>query len=254
MSLVLASPFSLGVNSMIVPGSGGKAFAEKMPGVTGPFGFFDPLGLTPDSEAELLQYREAELTHGRVAMVGALGYLVQSHFTPMFDVANEPVIRHLDIVLQSSLGQGAGATLLGAIMFSELHRARTGWTDPDDFVPGAGRLQQGYEPGTLGFDPLGMKPKGAAELLAMQNKELNNGRACPARALAKAYAAFPPRAHRTPPTPLLPVLTPVFSRRSCDARHRRHDRTGARHRHAGFLNLQEDNLQLADERVYGPPC
>jgi len=177
MSLAIASSCSLALApNLIVPGTGGRAMAEKMPGVTAPFGLFDPLGLTPDSEAELLQYREAELTHGRVAMVGALGYLVQSHFTPMFDIYNEPVIRHLDIVLMSSLGRGAGATLLAAIMLSEVHRARTGWTDPDDLVPGSGRLQAGYVPGTLGFDPLGMKPKEEAAFLSMQNKELNNGR------------------------------------------------------------------------------
>ena len=47
-------------------------------------------------------------------------------------------------------------------------------------VIGEGRgmraLREGYLPGDLGFDPLGLKPKGEADLLAMQNKELNNGR------------------------------------------------------------------------------
>merc|ERR1711948_9465 len=33
-----------------------------------------------------------------------------------------------------------------------------------------------HAPGDLGFDPLGLKPSDPAELLAMQNKELNNGR------------------------------------------------------------------------------
>ena len=37
-------------------------------------------------------------------------------------------------------------------------------------------LREGDLPGDLGFDPMGLKPKGEAELLAMQNKELNNGR------------------------------------------------------------------------------
>ena len=63
-----------------------------------------------------------------------------------------------------------------AIGFAELARARIGWIDPNDLVEGGGRLQEGYTPGDLGFDPLGMKPKGAAELLQMQNKEINNGR------------------------------------------------------------------------------
>lgn len=58
--------------------------AEKMAGVSGPFGFFDPMGLTPESNEELQLFREAELAHGRVAMVGALGFLVQEHFHPIF--------------------------------------------------------------------------------------------------------------------------------------------------------------------------
>ena len=37
-------------------------------------------------------------------------------------------------------------------------------------------FEDGRAPGDLGFDPLGMKPKDEAGLLAMQNKELNNGR------------------------------------------------------------------------------
>ncbi|MEC8280291.1 MAG: chlorophyll a-b binding domain-containing protein [Verrucomicrobiota bacterium] len=34
----------------------------------------------------------------------------------------------------------------------------------------------GRKPGDFGFDPLGLKPTDPAELLEMQNKELNNGR------------------------------------------------------------------------------
>jgi len=36
--------------------------------------------------------------------------------------------------------------------------------------------KKGRTPGDLGFDPLGLKPKGAKELLELQNKELLNGR------------------------------------------------------------------------------
>jgi len=146
--------------------------AEKMPGV-GPFGFFDPMGLVPDTKEELLLFREAELAHGRVAMMGALGYLVQSHFAPIFDMQGAPVIRHLDIVLQTENGQLAGSILLMAIFFSEFARARTGWVDPDIEIR---TLREDYSPGDLGFDPLGLKPKDEPGFLAMQDKELNNGR------------------------------------------------------------------------------
>ena len=63
-----------------------------------------------------------------------------------------------------------------AIASAELSRARIGWVDPNDLVEGSSRLQEGYVPGTLGFDPLGLAPKDEAGFLAMQNKELNNGR------------------------------------------------------------------------------
>jgi len=144
-----------------------------MPGVLAPVGFFDPFGLTPDTKEELLLFREAELAHGRVAMMGALGYLVQSHFAPIFDMGGAPVIRHLDIVLQSELGQFAATSLLFAIFFSEISRARIGWEEPDVAMR---TLRTEYLPGDLGFDPLGLKPKDDAGLLQMQNKELQNGR------------------------------------------------------------------------------
>ena len=43
-------------------------------GVTAPFGFFDPLSLCPETEREFIKYREAELKHGRVAMLAFAGF------------------------------------------------------------------------------------------------------------------------------------------------------------------------------------
>merc|ERR1712232_197095 len=171
MSAIFLSSLSLSLAPGLSPG--GRLVAEKMPGVTAPFGFFDPLGLTPETKEELLLFREAELAHGRVAMMGALGFLVQSHFAPMYDMDSAPFIRHLDKVLQTENGQLGSSCLLLAIFFSEIQRARTGWVEPEVAVR---TLREGYLPGDLGFDPMGLKPKGEAELLAMQNKELNNGR------------------------------------------------------------------------------
>lgn len=60
-----------------------------------------------------------------------------------------------------------------AIFFSEIYRARTGWVEPEVEVR---TLRDGYQPGDLKFDPLGVMPKDEAGLRAMQDKELRNGR------------------------------------------------------------------------------
>merc|ERR1719387_3062294 len=50
-----------------------KNKAEDMAGITPPMGFFDPWGLSTDSdEGTLLFLREAELKHGRWGMVATL--------------------------------------------------------------------------------------------------------------------------------------------------------------------------------------
>ena len=50
--------------------------AKTLAGIRAPTGYFDPAGLaaktTPD---QVKRYREAELTHGRVCMLAALGFL-----------------------------------------------------------------------------------------------------------------------------------------------------------------------------------
>ena len=55
-------------------------------GALAPLGFFDPLGLSSDkTDGEMKKIREAELKHGRVCMVAALGILTGENFNPFFD-------------------------------------------------------------------------------------------------------------------------------------------------------------------------
>ena len=159
----------------------GMAFARTLPGA-GPWGFFDPLGLTPEDQDEVLLYREAEIVHGRVAMMAAVGFLVQESFHPIFGYADGPVVRQLDEVLSTENGQLGGSILLMAIFFSEIARARAGWMEPpkDPTVyppPKYRQLRPGYTPGDLNFDPLSYSTKlDEVATTAMRNKELNNGR------------------------------------------------------------------------------
>ena len=134
----------------------------------------DPLGLIDDlTQADVLRFREAELAHGRVSMVAALGFLVQENFHPIFPDIGGPAARQLDAVLKTENGEGIMATLLFGVMLTEIARARIGWMPPSE---GMQTLREDYTPGDLGFDPLGMGPKTDAEMLSMKNKELNNGR------------------------------------------------------------------------------
>lgn len=55
-------------------------------GVSAPTGYFDPAGLM-ENDAQLkafAYYKEAEIKHGRVAMLAAAGYLVAEKFHPLF--------------------------------------------------------------------------------------------------------------------------------------------------------------------------
>ena len=152
----------------------GRAFAEKLPGVTAPMGLFDPLGFMDDQTNEgILMLREAELAHARVAMIGALGFVVQENFHPIFPEIGGPAARQLDTVLQTENGQAIMASLLFGVMLTEIWRAKVGWKDPEEEQQA---LRPDYTPGDIGFDPLGMLPKTDAEILTIKNKELNNGR------------------------------------------------------------------------------
>ena len=48
-----------------------------LPGAVAPLGFFDPLGFTKDMELlGVKRFREAEIMHGRVAMMATVGYII----------------------------------------------------------------------------------------------------------------------------------------------------------------------------------
>jgi len=152
-------------------------FCWGLPGSVSPMGNFDPLGLTTDMDlTEVKRYREAEVTHGRVAMLAVVGFLVAESFHPLFGgQISGPAIRHLDQV--RNVAPAFFEVLALTIGMSELWRATVGWVSPTEVEKYfGGELRQGYYPGDIGFDPLGMKPTNAKEFADMQTKELNNGR------------------------------------------------------------------------------
>jgi hypothetical protein len=147
-------------------------------GQLAPMGFWDPAGLSADlDEGKILFYREAELKHGRVSMLAALGFLVGENFHPLFggdiDVPSY-------VSFQATPLQVFWPAVLVALTVLEYPSVGSfkapvnedgTYIDKDSFAISADRV-----PGDIGFDPLGLKPADEEAFLEMQNKELNNGR------------------------------------------------------------------------------
>jgi len=144
-----------------------------LPGATSPLGFFDPLGFSKDADLNTVKrYREAEIMHGRVSMMAAVGYLI-GESTPTITYGMD--VHHT--IANNQLPEVPGTVLFPfflAINISEALRANVGWLEP-----GLGplfSLREKYYPGDIGFDPIGLKPKDGKDFANMQTKELNNGR------------------------------------------------------------------------------
>jgi hypothetical protein len=148
-------------------------FCFGLPGNIAPAGNFDPLNLLEGvSKEEVFRRREAELIHGRVAMLASLGFLTQESFHPLFGGNIEgPAINQIPeipVPLWFIMTLGIG--------IAESTRIQLGWANPYEGKDNTQRLKPGYFPGDLGFDPLGLKPEDPAELRAMQERELSHGR------------------------------------------------------------------------------
>ena len=162
-----------------------NTFVQTLPGITAPLGFFDPAGFCSEdgasndsvTEGKVRFYREVEIKHCRVAMLAALGYPLAEVFHPLWGGKIDGL--SFDAFQQTPL-QTFWPAVLVAIAIPEVFSVFS-------FQNPASRLEDGspaqpwtirsdHEAGDLGWDPLGLKPEDPAELLAMQNKELNNGR------------------------------------------------------------------------------
>jgi len=138
---------------------------------------FDPAGLlkTATTVEDVRRYREAELTHGRVAMLASLGFVVGEQLEDF------PAFMNIDgnitgpaINQFQQVQSGFWVPLVIAIGVCEAYRVSVGWARPDS--SGVNKLLPEYEMGDLGFDPLGLAPTDPAELKEKKTRELNNGR------------------------------------------------------------------------------
>jgi Chlorophyll A-B binding protein len=133
---------------------------------------FDPLGFAK-TKADLLNYREAEIKHARLAMLAAAGWPISELFDK--NIANflglAPVVGSDDrapSLLNGGLEKISPfywVTCLlaaAAIDFYGIQKSKSGNAD--------------YFPGNLGFDPFGLYPKDKEGQERMQLAELKNGR------------------------------------------------------------------------------
>ena len=168
--VVAAAPSVAAINGW-VPDESLPCFG--LPGAISPLGYFDPLGFCKDRElGGVKRFREAEIMHGRVAMMATVGYLI-GESTPTITYGF--TIPHT--IANNQIPEVPGTVLFPfflAINIAEALRASIGWVEP-----GMGplfTLREKYYPGDIGFDPLGLKPENKEDFERMQAKELSNGR------------------------------------------------------------------------------
>jgi hypothetical protein len=155
------------------PARGTWSITKDMPaGIVDPTGFFDPLELSKDTSPERMKYfREAELKHGRVAMLAAFGFPVAEQFHPLF---GGKIDAPSYIAFQQTPLQTFWPIVVLVIAAVEFSSSVSTFESPMDGEWWL--LKEDHKPGDLGFDPLGLRPTNAKELTELQTKELNNGR------------------------------------------------------------------------------
>jgi len=167
---------ALGV-ATLKPGSKSTDFAYGLPGNMIPGNEasrldFDPLGFAARaSPAEMVKYREAELKHGRVAMLAITGMLAAEVWHPLLGATeNVPAIYAFQATLQQSVI--LAPVLLGIAAVETV--SFPGW-EPTDF-----KMKEGYVPGSYanlaGASPWTKDKLPADEYRRKEVVELNNGR------------------------------------------------------------------------------
>jgi len=141
-----------------------------LPGAIAPTGFFDPLGFCQAGITlnEVKRYREAEVQHGRVAMLATVGYLAGEAVQGPFSITGPANDQLQQVPLPAFILLSIG------IAAAELKRATIGWVEPGP--RNLWTLRDTYYPGDVGFDPLNLKPETSEAFSDMQTRELQNGR------------------------------------------------------------------------------
>lgn len=127
-------------------------------GSTPPIENFDPFQFSKDND-RMVFFREAELKHGRLAMVASTIIPIVENFT------HRTGIHEFD-----NLPTNIQLLITGTMFISEFSSMIRGWENP---VKKPFTLRKDYQPGDYDFDTIDVTTDNAGDLL---DKELNNGR------------------------------------------------------------------------------
>jgi len=133
-------------------------------GSTKPIENFDPLNFS-DTDEKLQYFREAELKHGRLAMVSGLTIPLIEKMT------HRPAIYEF-----GKLPDNIQGLIVSSMFVSEFSSMIYGWKNP--FIKNNAnqyfKLNEDYQPGDLGFSLT--EELTDVKSITLLNKELNNGR------------------------------------------------------------------------------
>jgi hypothetical protein len=131
---------------------------------------FDPLGFAKTSE-DLMNYREAEIKHARLAMLAAAGW-------PLSEIFDKKIAAVLNLAPLVDANDRAPSLLNGGLgKVSPIYWIGClGVAAAVDLYGMKQKENANYTPGNLNFDPLGVYPKDKYGQEQMQLAELKNGR------------------------------------------------------------------------------
>lgn len=125
---------------------------------------FDPLGFSDNFDMKWL--REAEIKHGRSAMLATVGFVMQQYWTL-------PGMTHVDDANLAPTAAGA-ASMLQIVFWGGVIEF---WTNKGNVTAETMFSDPDRVPGQLGFDPMGLGVgKTDEEMEELQLNEIKNGR------------------------------------------------------------------------------
>ncbi|KAJ1447525.1 chlorophyll a/b-binding protein domain-containing protein [Pelagophyceae sp. CCMP2097] len=150
---------------------------NSMPGAAGSRFDFDPLRFAErGTQADVVKYREAELKHGRVAMLAATGMLVSELWHPLLlEVVNVPSIYAFQLTLQKEfffVPLLAGIAAVEGLSIFGYGGKPAGWSTDLKF-----KMSEDYKAGSYGeVGPWTAANLSAEDYELKEVQELNNGR------------------------------------------------------------------------------